>query len=454
MVRSVAEFLRTHSLDTYIDAFAEHEYDHLPLILAMNEEAITKLVAEVKMKSGSALKLRQAIQNENSGGTAKKAVFSESAAGAGSAPAASPSKSSMAPLKPSMEAQKSVRFHEHSTDDGDYRMARVVDETTKIDGNRWNYSNELAEWKRYHRVYVERVILLHLRERLSRIREGCTVLLTLITCFTTLITSLAVGSEGMLRDSGSDAGVNGTNDAPGGMACEGVMSCMVVYQSYIFILLSFTTTVISGFVQLQSPFWKRVDKGGAALEQKCAGSQQQRTRAACLPFFSRTCTFARARTYPLPPSLTTPSCVRACMHACDACALHPLQIRRARGLLLRPARDAARGTRELRRVCEEAAHARDRDPEPAHPRGGGHAGGARAAQARGGARAPLRPFRVGARLLVAGAGAALAERARDRRGDAHRLFSGRLRAVRASRLAVDLHLHVQAMLCVPLCVCG
>ena len=132
---------------------------------------------------------------------------------------------------------------------------RIADDARRALGaNGWSFEREMTEWRLYHEAFVHRVVLQHLRDRLMSIREVCTLLTLIISTVTTLVTSAAAGIIG-----GGVSATSGTNAPP----AEGLgvfITWIEQNSSYILLLFSLATTIISGFVQTQSAFWKRLDK--------------------------------------------------------------------------------------------------------------------------------------------------------------------------------------------------
>ena len=167
-----------------------------------------------------------------------------------------------AQTKPSLGKGKSVNFTVADNERGEtIVLLKEVDPSPDWKG--WTFANETAEWKRYHRAFVERVIFKHLRDRLNDIREGCNLAVVLIASVTTLITAVSAGIAGGAGSTDGDGCGSGESET----CSTSWVACLQQYQTYGFILLSFMTTLISSFVQMQTPFWKRVDKDGRVLEQ-------------------------------------------------------------------------------------------------------------------------------------------------------------------------------------------
>ena len=259
---SVDELLKKHGLDDYAAAFAEQGWDDLQDIIGLQD--LAQLFTSVNMKPGHESRMRKVLKEL----AAKTAAERDAPIKQTTPTHEAILRSNTLHNKEQNKSSRNVQFAQYENEYGDTLVQRGGE---KINGKGWTYQNELAEWKRYHRAFVERVKIEHLRERCGSMRDFCTKLLTLITCLTTLITSLAVGMNGGSSntsvpacDSDGDAG----EPAGSFRACSSWTDCFLAYQSYIFIFLSFITTVISAIVQLESPFWKRVDKSGFVFEQK------------------------------------------------------------------------------------------------------------------------------------------------------------------------------------------
>ena len=117
--------------------------------------------------------------------------------------------------------------------------------------NGWNFDREFSEWQRYHRTFVERVINQHVRGRLVRFKDTCTLLVLAISTTSTVFTS-------------TSAGIIGSSNAVG--KHNEVAIWIANNSSFILVVLSACTTLIAGFVQAQSAFWKSMDKDGRMHE--------------------------------------------------------------------------------------------------------------------------------------------------------------------------------------------
>ena len=190
---------------------------------------------------------------------------------------------------------RSVTFSKEADVNGDTRVRREQQDTEL---NGWNYDKEQVEWQKYHRAFVERVINQHVRDHLNRTRERCNLFILIVSSFMSLagISSSGVvsGSDTRCGEAGEvDVNVNINNTASAetirmpGSSSEWVQYLMR-YQVFVFAFLSFSVSLVSIIVQMNTPFWKRMDKDGRAHELHLIGIERFYEQSLEMPPETRT----------------------------------------------------------------------------------------------------------------------------------------------------------------------